>query len=349
MSAPLPCGQRLAPTDQPYHSVMRCCLLLFCCIFGLSAATPGEGGVAIGDAVLRPIISEKEHNANLAIESFERDHAVIRQLPFEQRRAKEQRMESSLQRLVDLATDTKSENKALYLLAYWRFSYADGKGTEPLLDRIGRNPYPGFKNPADTLRVQLYLRQGRLAEARALADRLALSVPEFAGLQTLCAFYERIGQAAPRTAGQPLGDSPADPATRPEPWLLYHFTGALDTTQREVLGNLLDELKSSDYAGVVRVVVVAEGSNPLALKGIINELPGGDRVDLLWSNPGTNGDAAAWRKAWGFPTIPASVLLGPDRHIVAVEPTIADLRVIIGKKRAPATTNSGTPRSPKGG
>ena len=338
----------MARSDRRYHSTMRWCLLLLGCVFGLFAAIPGEGGVAIGDAVLRPIISEKEHNANLAIEAFERDHATIRQLPFEQRRAREQRMESSLQRLIDLASDTKAENKALYLMAHWRFSYVDGKGTEPLLDRITRNPYPGFKNPADALRVQLYLRQGRLGEARALADRLAQSVPEFAGLQTLCAFYERIGQPAPRTAGQPLGDSPADPATRPEPWLLYHFTGALDATQREVLGTLLNELKSPAYAGVVRVVVVAEGSNPLALKGILNELPGGDQIDLLWSNPGATGDAAAWRTAWGFPSVPTSVLLGPDRHIVAIEPTITDLRVIIGKKRAP-TTNPGTSRSPKGG
>lgn len=316
----------------------------------LSAAIAGDGGVAIGDAVLRPIISEREHNANRAIEAFEKDHAAIRALPMEQRRAREQRLESTLERLVSQAEETKAENKALYLLAHWRFTYQDGQKVEPLLDRIRRNPYPGFKNPAEVLRVQLYLRQGRLGEAREITNRLVASVPELAGLAELCAFHERIGQPAPRTAGTPLGTAPADPATRAEPWLLYHFTGSLNLAQRETLKTLLDELGKPAYAEVLRVVVVAEGANPLALLGAVNEMPGSDRVDLLWSNPGTEGDASAWRSAWNIPQLPAQVLLGPDRRVVAVQPSLDDLRVLIGRGPRPAATPTrATGRGPKGG
>lgn len=323
-------------------------LVLF--IGSLPAAIAGDGGVAIGDAVLRPIISEREHAANQAIEAFEKDHAVIRALPMEQRRVREQRLGSTLEKLVNQAEETKAENKALYLLAYWRFTYQDGREVEPLLDRIRRNSYPGFKNPADMLRVQLYLRQGRLGEARVIADRLVASVPEMAGLTALCAFHERIGQPAPKTAGTPLGSAPADPATRAEPWLLYHFTGSLDANQREALTALLAELGKPAYAEVLRVVVVAEGANPLALLGTVNELPGADRVDLLWANPGTDGDAVTWRTAWKPPQFPANVLLGPDRRIVAVQPSLDDLRVLIGRSPRPAATPTRTPgRGPKGG
>lgn len=316
----------------------------------LCAAIAGDGGVAIGDAVLRPIIPEREHIANRAIEAFERDHATIRALPMDQRRTREQRLGPTLERLVSQAEETKAENKALYLLAHWRFMYQDGRHVEPLLDRIRRNPYPGFKNPAEALRVQLYLRQGRLGEAREITNRLVASVPELAGLAELCAFYERIGQQAPRTAGTPLGTAPADPALRSEPWLLYHFTGSLDANQREALKNLLEEVGKPAYADLLRVVVVAEGANPLALLGGVQDIPGSDRVDLLWSNPAPEGDAGAWRSAWNIPQLPAQVLLGPDRRVVAVQPSLDDLRVLIGRGSRPAATPARpTGRGPKGG
>jgi hypothetical protein len=333
----------------PSIGVLRLCCL--CCFaLTLTAAVPGEGGIAIGDSVIRPIISEREKEALRAVNALEAELAQLRALPIEQRRAKERRLESDLEQVLDKATETKLENKALYLLAAWRVTYRDGEETLPLLDRIGSNPYPGYQNPAEALRVQIYLRQGRLREAREITDQLVASVPELGGLSALCSFYEMVGQEAPKTDGTPLANSPADPGKRAEPWLLYHFTGSLDAGQQDALTALLAETGNAAYEDVLRVVVVAECSNPLALLGTLRGIPGNERVDVLWANPAPDGDASAWRAAWKPPQLPATILLGPNRHVVAVQPSVADLGVLIGK--TPAANNARPPatgRGPKAG
>lgn len=316
--------------------------LSLCCLLALSLGA-ADDGIAIGDALLRPIIPENEIKAKAEVDAFDARMAEIRRLPHEQRRTREERLGPELDKLLQSAAGTKIENKVLYLLAHWRFVYRDGIDVDPLIDRILANPYPGYQNPAKALRVQLLLKQGRLAEARAQTDLIVAAVPELAGLDLWCRFHELVGSPAPRTAGTPLAGAPADPATRSEPWLLYYFTGALDESQRDALGSLLAEVTKPAYAGVLRVVVVAESSNPLSLVSTLSTLGTGDRVDLLWSNPADDGDARAWRTDWRIPQFPVAALLGPDRRIAAIDPSLAQLGILIGKTPEKPKTHTPTP------
>lgn len=308
-------------------------------------AASSTGGVGIGDSVIRPIISQREKIAIGAMDDFEKQLSALQSMPNAERVRGEKRLGGTLEELVNTCDDTKLVNKALYLLAYWRFNYQDGKNVEPLLDKIRGTTFPGFQNPAEALRVQLYLKQGRLLEARTIADRLVANIPEMSGLTALCAFYERVGSPAPKTAGTPLGASVADPAQREVPWLLYYFTGTLDAAQKNVLANVLAETSKEAYAGVLRVVVVAEGVNPLALISAFSQVPNHENVDLLWSNPAEAANVEGWSALWRPPVFPCSALLGPDRTIVAVQPTLADLGVLIGKMPKAATA---TPIGPRG-
>ena len=325
--------------------VGRRTIILFCLITCAICAEKNDG-VAIGDALLRPLIPAEEAKARQAVDAFEARLAGLRSLPLDQRRAKESRLGGELEDLLKLAKDTKIENKVLYLLAHWRMTYQSGREVEVLVDRILANPYPGFQTPAKALKVQVLLDQGRLPEARAICTEVVAAVPEMAGLERWCRFYELVGTKAPRTAGSPLGGAPADPATRAEPWLLFHFTGSLDQGQRETLSQLLADTADPAFTGVLRIVVVAESANPLALLANLQQVPGHERVDLLWSNPASEGDARAWREDWQIPQLPVQVLLGADRSIASVQPTAEQLAILIGKApRSGGSSGGGGGRS----
>lgn len=303
------------------------------------AAAAGQDGP-------RPVSVEREQEARHQLDGIERELAEARELGPAERRAREQRCERSLERAVDKAANTRHANKACYLLAAWRMSYADGKGVPELLDRIDGSGYPAYQQAAKQLRVRWLLRKGRPAEARALATGLVATIPEFAPLLDLCAFHEQVGIAAPRTAGEPLAGGPADPGARPEPWLVYHFTRGFADDDGWLVQQWLDELGRPEYAGKARLVCVVAAANPLAAIADLRALPGADAVDLLWANPAPDGEAARWQAAWKLPDLPATVLLGPQRTIVAVQPVPADLRVLVGGDRpAPAapSNRSGRP------
>lgn len=314
----------------------------------LLLAPLAAGEVDNNGSLLRPVVSEKEAAAGREIEAIEADMAAVRRLPAEERRARELRFERPLTRAVDRAAGTKFENKALYLLAAWRLAYARQGEIGPLLDRIDRSDYPAFQLPARALRVRWLLARGELAEARTAAASLAERVPEFAPLVALCAFHGRIGAQAPRTAGSPLGGGAADPATRSEPWLVYHFVRAVDGDDGEQLRAWQHELERPEYAGTVRLVCVAFAANPLATATAFAALPGAGRSDLLWASPGDEGDARRWMEDWALPELPMTVVLGADRTIVAVQPGTTDLRALVAPpEKTPARTP--TAPGPKGG
>jgi hypothetical protein len=284
-----------------------------------------------------PPATEREREAGQQLAAIEADLTQARALEPAERRAQELRMERALERAVGKADGTRHGNKALFLLASWRMSYADGEGVDDLLTRIETGGYAAYQQAAKHLRARWLLRKGRIAEARAIATDLAARVPEFAGLLDLCAFHEQIGAAPGRTAGTPLGESPADPAGRPEPWLVYHFTATLAGDDGWLVQQWLDELARPEYAGKARLVCVISAANPLTATGELLAMPGATAADLLWANPGEGGDAAAWRAAWKLPDLPATVLLGPQRTILAIQPVPADLRPLVGRpKAAPA-------------
>ena len=47
-----------------------------------------------------------------------------------------------------------------------------------------------------------------------------------------------------------------------------------------------------------------------------------------------------WREAWQLPQLPTWALLGPDRTIMAIEPSIGDIRAIFGLTNEQPSTRS---------
>jgi len=314
-------------------------LILLCCV-----VLPAVAETVLSGHDLRPLVPKREVEASARVDAMDEKLAEIRRLPPSERYAREAELERSLENLVEDCTDTKHLNKSLYLLAAWRLTYAGGDKVGSLLDRIAETKYLAYQRAARGLRVQWLLRQGSTTEARQEADALVLEVPEFAPLRELVTFHEQLSKPAPRTAGMPLGGAPKDPATRSEAFLLYHFSNGLDDEGLYRLGIYLNELKRPEYAGVVRLVCVVCGGNPLTTAAAMQGVSGADHVDLLWASPGADGEAQAWAAAWKLPALPASALLGPDRSIIAIEPAATDLRALVGKpvpKRQP-TNDSGT-------
>ncbi len=305
--------------------------------------------LAAGQDTPRPASTERELEARRLLDEIEQELAAARTLGPAERRAKELRFERNLERAIDKAATTRHANKACYLLAAWRMSYADGKGVPELLGRIDTSGYPAYQQAAKQLRVRWLLRKGSPAEARALATALVVAVPEFASLLDLCTFHEQVGKAAPRTAGEPLAGAPADPGTRPEPWLVYHFTRSLAGDDGWLVQQWLDELARPDYAGKARLVCVVSAANPLAAVAELHALPGAQGVDLLWANPSPDGDAGRWQAAWKLPDLPATVLLGPQRTILAVQPVPADLRVLVGGAPSTPATPAASGRTTRPG
>lgn len=321
-------------------------LRLLLLLSALSTLVASEA-VVVGRAnggTLRPVVPLREFEAGKTVDAMDAKLAEIRALSPAERREREAGMGRSLERLVETCANTKHLNKSLYLLAAWRMSYGDKATVGGLLDRLVDTKYPAYQQAAKLLRVQWLVASGRLDVARTEAEALAAAVPEFAGVCQLVSFHEQLGKPAPRTAGVPVGGAPADPATRSERFLLYHFTGTLDDESLFQLGLYLNEVKRPEYAGVVRLVCVTMGGNPLTAAAAIQRLPGSECVDVLWASPGADGEAHLWAEAWKLPGLPSTVLLGPDRTIIAIQPAPTDLRVLVGKavpvKQSPDSDNT---------
>jgi hypothetical protein len=157
-------------------------------------------------------------------------------------------------------------------------------------------------------------------------------VPEFRSISALVSFYERIGKKPAKTAGRNLVGGAADPSVHTEPWLLYVFVDALEGEDAFLLRRFTDELQLDNYRGKMRLVCVTYAVNPLPVTVRFQNDYAGNGAELLWASPNEDGDAAEWTSAWGVPGIPASALLGPDRSLMAVQCSPAELRPLVGAK-----------------
>src|SRR4051794_15286106 len=135
-------------------------------------------GTGKNDSLLRPVISVHEQEAIAAIRDQERELDRIAALPPRERVAREAKLGRSFEKLLETTKDTKVHNRALHWLAAWRLDYAGGEGVEELLAQLEGSSYPSFKQAGALLRVRLRCRQGRIGEARELADGLIRQVPE---------------------------------------------------------------------------------------------------------------------------------------------------------------------------
>ncbi len=294
-------------------------------------ATPGRGRAT--DPNAPPADRTKELAAERELADLEAQVAEQRKLPAAERTAAEQRFGGALERTVAHVAGTHVENKALYWLASWRFTYRDGDGVDDLLDRLNQLKSPAFRNAGKALRVQLRLRQGQVREARTIAEPLVAQIPEFKGLLDLVAWHETVGQAAPHVASRNLSGGPDDPLGRGEPWLLWLFVERVDDNALQRIARYQQALAALPNPAMMRLVVVAFDPSPLnATATLLNQGQGkGPVPDLMWANPNANGTSKAWETAWKLPQpLPHSALLGPDRTIMAVELPPEEVMKVVG-------------------
>jgi hypothetical protein len=249
----------------------------------------------------------------------------MRSLPPETLKAKELAFGKRLEAALGTTIGTKFENKNLYWLAFWRLTYSagDGADVDQLLDRLERLPSPSWKASGSSLRVQLRLHQGRIREARALAEPLVARIKEFSWLLDQVAFHESIGQMAPRVPGRNLNGGAQDPLAGREPWVVYLFVEQFNDSAAFLAGSYRAVIAALKPPSQARLVVVTfEGSALEPVARLRRLTPGDNLPDLLWANPNQGGDADAWRARWKLPpSLPHACLIGPDRSIMAVDIT----------------------------
>ena len=290
-------------------------------------------GAATRDAMVELSTLTPEQKRLLAeVREVEDELLVIRGLPPAERYRRGRRLERDLKHLLDQVTGTRYENHALFWLADWSMTYEqDHARVANLVQRVLASSNPARKGASRALYVRALLAQGRSAEAEQMAVELVTEIPEFAPILRLVEFTQQVGNPAPVVRGRNLtggADNPA--ATRDEPWLLYAFVALGDPTQRFGIDRTLEELGREEYRDRVQLVVVAFDGDPLLVMDTMRAVPRGGEAELLWANPNEGGDAETWRQAWNLPELPVTALLGPDRSIMAVNPTPRRLRPLAG-------------------
>ncbi len=313
--------------------ITACCLLLS--VLGWAEERRADG--------FRNRLDRETLAALEAVERIEARLEDYRSLAPQERWRRESRMQRQLERLVDRCSGTRYENKALYYLAAWRMTFAEGEDVTPLLTRIRTGQHPSYKQLALVLQARHHLQQGRIPEARQLALDLVEDIPEFRPVLDLITLHEQVGRAAPRMSGTNLSGGPSDPVSeREEPWLLLAFIDLSDPEQRFRIETLVDEIGHRSYRDQFRLICISFDGNPLGAMNRLGEIGDGADLDLLWVNPNPEGDADTWRDGWLLPRLPVTVLIGPapGRSIMAVDPQVSDLRQLVGRSRS--SSNRGT-------
>lgn len=290
--------------------------------------------------VIEPVDPNGPRNAAAEADMMALDDELTRNasLPPSARRDRELAMEPRLEKALEITSGTRMENKAVYYLANWRYTYREGEGVDQLLTRLNGLPSPAMKSTGVRLRVLLLLRQGRVSEAKTMAQALVAEVPEFSPLMERVGFHETIGASAPKIASRNLTGGPDEPVVkRSEPWLFYLFVDTIDDGSLYLIERYLDALAVLPPAER-RLVCVTFESNLLSATTRIRNHPRAGEIDLLWASPGDNGNAKEWRSAWRLPNHNPHIALlgpGPDRTIMAVEVTPENLRMLLTPAPAP--------------
>ena len=279
-----------------------------------------------------PVDRTKLDAVEAQLSSIESDLQRAAGLPPAERHAYESAMGPRLEQAVAAAAETRLENKAVYYLANWRFTYQEAVGVDQLLNQLAGLSSPALKSAGDRLRVMVRLRQGRVNEARGMAVQLVERIPEFSPVLDLVIFHETVGSVAPKVVSNNLTGGPDEPVSkRSEPWLFYLFIDALDDQALFLIQRYLDAMSILPVSDR-RIVCVTYDANLLSATTRVRSLPRASEIDLLWANPNNGGNAGEWSKAWKLPAKNPHIALlgpGPNRTIMAVEMTPESLRALL--------------------
>ncbi len=292
----------------------------FVSIFALGACSsppprPADSGKRpFADPNLYAASEEQTAQALKTMEDIEREIAASQTFDPAEREQRLRSLGSRLERLVTQAQGSRFHNKALYLLAHWRFTFRDdGSGVGEALDALDALPTPPLKQLGKSLRVLHYSRQGRLVQARTVAEKLVADIPQFAGLLDLVALHEGIGKPAPPTAGRGLDDRTIDPLPGSDRPLLLVIANAWNPETRHVLGRFHAQVE-----GRCRLALwVADGTPDTLRQG----LPAG----VVGMYARTKAEADGWLGKWITPDSTLAVLIAPDRTLTGVGVRPGDL------------------------
>lgn len=285
------------------------------------------------DGKPEPATKAQIEDARAVMAAFEAEQEQLSSLTPTQRAERLRTFGARLEAGLATTANTRFENKNLFWLANWRYAQADGEGVDAALDRLERCESLALKNSGRQLRVLTRLRQGRVAEARQIAEPLVKEVPEFGGLIDRVALHETIGAKAPLLAARNLSGGSDQPITaRNEPFLLYCFIATLDANAEALIAAYRDAL--APLAGQARLVCVTYEANLLNATARLRTLADIGSIDLLWVAQGE--PAKSWNAAWKLPLpLPRVVLLGPgpERTIMGVELTPGMVTKMLGKPK----------------
>ncbi len=285
------------------------------------------------ESTLSSSLTPEDLNARSHVEAMEKTIATIHALPPDRRIKEEEQLLSKIERLERKVSGSGFHNKALFWLANWHLNHGTAADGLPMITSIEQGKSLLLKNAAQLTKTRILLKQGNLREARQIAESITAELPEFAIALQLVEFYELIGSPAPKTGGQNILGGPADPASSySEPWILYAFINSESSMDTHLLSNYLHEYKKDAYQNILRIACVSFNANPLTATATIRQLEKEHEIktDLLWANPAQNGDGDEWIRLWKLPKIPSFILLGPNRSIMAIDPSINDLRPLAG-------------------
>lgn len=277
---------------------------------------------------LSPSASEVDRNraAQPLMDAFQARLDALAGLPPAERWSRQLALGPDLERLALQVTGSRFENKALYLLADWRMAFHGGRGVEEALERLERCRSAALKPMGRMLRVELLLREGRLAQAEIQAQALATDLPEAQGLLELVALHRRRGTPAPPAlALDPTGRRSDPVAERPAgSAILCLFLPRLDDqacflAQRHQLA-----LRSAGKADRCLVAVLVADASARILEERSPQLPG---VLLRWAADRTMVET--WTQDWGLPGGTGAVLVGADGRIAGVQPYPEELAALL--------------------
>lgn len=295
--------------------------------------------------VFAEVSMQMQIEADTLLRATEDEIKHIHGLPAAQRYKEELKLGSKLQRLERKIRGTKANNKVLYLLANWQVTY-DKDAAWSTIEQLEASPYLPHKGTANLIKIRYHLENGDTEQARTLAEKVTEAMPEFISTMDLVNLYERRGEAAPDYKGKHLSGPYNEPLNdAPDAFILYVFGKLNDDWQRFHTEKICQELQEKAYKDKFHIVYVSFDSKFLPALGTWREIDEDMQWDLFWANPSRNGDAEDWKLAWKVYTMPAYILVGPQREILEINPSIEELRILAGiKKKNEGNKNNGKGR-----
>ena len=308
-------------------------ILLFSCLPAIHAAD-------------NAITVEEQFLAEQDVRLLDEELRALGRLPAKERLKKELEFGKKLKRLERKIRETKANNRLLYILADWQVTY-EPEAALGTIEQLQNSRYSAHKGTLDLVRARYYLKIGDTGKARELADKVTNRIPEFGPIADLVTLYEQVGSDAPKMEGNNLSGGVKDPVSNSkETFLFYYFLELGDDWQLLHFQKFCDELKREEYQGKFRVVCVSFDAKYISALGSWNTLSKDQDWDLFWANPNPKGDSEKWKSTWQVTTFPNAILIGGDRKILDVNPSIKSLQTLSGAE--PKSTSSGKgPRNSK--